>query len=59
MTEANLETVNRALSAALRKSEEDVKKLREIILMAAGALRVAGYHTSAENCMDAWKETEQ
>ncbi len=57
MTEANLETVNRALSAALRKSEEDVKKLREIVLVAAGALRVAGYHTSAEMCMETWKET--
>ena len=54
-----LQVVNRVLSKQLQKSEKDVKKLRGIILMAAGALRVAGYHTSAENCMDAWKETEQ
>ena len=57
MTEANLETVNRALSAALRKSEEDVKKLRYALLKAATSLALAGYHNSAESCMDAWKET--
>ena len=57
MTEANLETVNRALSAALRKSEEDVKKLRTTILLTGGILRIAGYHTHADMCMETWKET--
>jgi len=52
-----LQVVNRVLSKQLQKSEKDVKKLREIVLIAAGALRVAGYHNSADSCMDAWKET--
>ena len=59
MTEANLETVNRTLSAALRKSEEDVKKLRYALLKAATSLALAGYHNSAEMCMETWKETQQ
>ena len=54
-----LQVVNRVISKHLQKSEKDVKKLREIVLMAAGALRVAGYHTSAEMCMETWKETQQ
>lgn len=59
MSEADLEVVNRALGEALRKAEADVRKLRETILMAAGALKIAGYHDSAEKCMTAWKETER
>ena len=55
----DLEIVNRTLGEALRKSEADVKKLREALLLTAGALSVAGYHYSATRAMDVWKETSQ
>ena len=57
MTEANLEVVNSALGKSLRKSEETVKMLRRELLIAAGALQVAGYHTTAERAYRIWEET--
>ena len=54
---ADLEVVNRTLGEVVRKQEQDIKLLRGAILVAAGALKVAGYHTSAEVAMMAWKET--
>ena len=56
LEEADLETVNRALGAMLRKQEEEIKELRATLLVAAGALKVAGYHESAERCMDTWRK---
>lgn len=53
----DLEIVNRTLGESLRKSEEDVKKLRAALLSAANSLSLAGYHTSAAIAMDTWKET--
>jgi hypothetical protein len=53
----NLDVVNRVLGESLRKSEEAVKKLRGELLIAAGALQVAGYHTSAERAYRTWEET--
>jgi hypothetical protein len=54
---ADLQIVNRTLGESVRKAEADVRRLREAILMAAGALKIAGYHDSAERCMAVWKET--
>jgi hypothetical protein len=54
---ADLEVVNRTLGEVVRKQEQEIKLLRGAILVAAGALKVAGYHTSAEVVMKAWKET--
>ena len=54
--EADLDTVSRALGAILRKQEEEIKELRATLLVAAGALKVAGYHESAERCMDTWRK---
>lgn len=53
----DLEVVNRTLGESLRKSEEDVKKLRAALLTAANSLSLAGYHASAEAAMQAWKDT--
>lgn len=54
--EADLETVNRTLGEVVRKQEEEIKELRATLLVAAGALKVAGYHESAERCMDTWRK---
>ena len=54
--EADLDIVNRALEAILRKQEEEIKELRATLLVAAGALKIAGYHESAERCMDTWRK---
>lgn len=53
----DLEIVNRTLGESLRKSEADVVKLRAALLTAANGLALAGYHTSAAQAMQAWKET--
>lgn len=53
----NLEIINRALGQSLRKSEDDVNKLRQALSLAASALYLAGYHQSADNAMEVWKET--
>lgn len=53
----DLEIVNRTLGEVVRKQEQQIKLLRDAILAAAGALKVAGYHASAETVMQAWKET--
>ena len=53
----DLEIVNRTLGESLRKSEADVIKLRAALLNAANSLSLAGYHASAEQAMQAWKET--
>lgn len=53
----DLEIVNRTLGESLRKSEEDVKKLRAALLTAANSLSLAGYHASAEAAMQVWKDT--
>lgn len=55
----DLEIVNRTLGEALRKSEADVKKLRDALLVTARALSLAGFHTSAELAYETWKETGQ
>ena len=58
MTEQpDLEIVNRTLVAILRKQEEEIRELRETLLLAAGALRIAGYHDTAQKCTQTWKET--
>lgn len=53
----DLEVVNRTLGEVVRKQEQDIILLRQAVLVAAGALRVAGYHTSAEAVMRAWEQT--
>lgn len=55
MTEANLVVVNRTLGEVVRKQEEEIKLLRATLLVAAGALKIAGYHETAERCMDTWR----
>lgn len=52
----DLEVVNRALGEVVRKQTEEIKLLRATLLVAAGVLRVAGYHKTSEQCMDVWKE---
>ena len=54
----DLEIVNRTLSEVVRKQEIDIVLLRQALLVAAGALKVAGYHTSAEVAMQAWEQTK-
>ena len=53
----DLEIVSRALGESLRKSEADVQKLREALLTAANNLSLAGYHASAAQALQTWKET--
>lgn len=57
MREPNLIAVNNALAESLRKSEEDVKKLREAILKAASVFKFIGYHNTADAMHTVWKET--
>ena len=54
----DLEIVNRTLSEVVRKQEIDIVVLRQALLVAAGALKVAGYHLSAEAAMQAWEQTK-
>jgi hypothetical protein len=53
---ADLKVVNRTLGEVVRKQEKEIKELRATLLVAAGALKIAGYHESAERCMDTWRK---
>ena len=55
----DLEIVNRTLGEALRKSEADVKKLREALLKASSIFRFLGHHTTSDEMHQTWKETGQ
>ena len=56
-TQTDLEVVNRTLGEVVRKQEKDIILLRQACLVAASALKLAGYHTSAEAVMRAWEQT--
>lgn len=53
----HVEVTNRKLGDIMLMQEGEIRELRQALLVAAGALKVAGYHTSAEAAMQAWKDT--